>query len=82
MNRLGKDPSPGLGPPGTLGMENAPVRRWKASQPHCHSRMPPLGLAVLDSALPSLAIRCWGALHEGKQPVMINSTDTLAFLPN
>lgn len=35
---------------------------------------------TLLSPLPP--IPCWGALHEGKEPVMINFTDTLAFLPN
>lgn len=81
-NRLEKDLGPSLGLPGMLRMENAPVRCWKASQPHCYSRMSPLGFNVSDSALPLPPIPCWGALHEGKEPVMINFTDTLAFLPN
>lgn len=46
---LEKEPGPGR--PGTLGTEDAPVRRWKASQPCRHCRRPLLGLPTLDSAL-------------------------------
>lgn len=53
LSRLEKDPDPSLGLPGMLRMENAPVRCWKASQPHCLSRMSSLGFNVLDSALPA-----------------------------
>lgn len=40
LNWLEKERGPGLGRPGTLGMENAPVGGWKASQPYSHSRRP------------------------------------------
>ena len=59
VNWLEEASGPGLGLPGTLGagvcvcVESAPARGWKASQPHSHSSMPPLGLPILDSALPS-----------------------------
>lgn len=79
----GESPRSGLGlRPWRAGAERAPVRSWKASQPRSHSGMPPLGLPILDSALPSPLIPCWGALPQSKQPVMINSTDTRAFFPN
>ena len=88
LNSLGEDLDPSRGLPGTLGMENAPACPCQAFQPHCASRMPPLGPPVLDSALPSapapppiLLGWGWGA-REGKQAVMINSTDTLTFFPN
>lgn len=39
-----------------------------------------LSWTLLSPLHPPLS--CWGGPREGKQPVMINSTDTLAFFPN